>query len=391
MTFNMVERALTLEDQIIAWRRDFHQHPELGFKEFRTAGVVARELNAMGVEVTTGVGKTGVVGIIGDGGPVVGIRADMDALPILEANQVEYASKHDGVMHACGHDAHTAILLGVARMLVEMPDRPKGQIRLLFQPCEETEGEDGYSGAWHMIKDGALDGVDKVIALHVASDMPAGKIAINPGHISAAADNFFGTVIGRATHGAHPDQGVDPIFIAAQVINALQGVISRQRDPIHPAVVTVGKINGGTAENIIPDDVTMSGTIRSYDRNVREKLWADVEGAFALARAFGGDYRLHLKKGCPSTHNDPKVAALIHDTAVDLFGADRLFERLPSLGGEDFSLMAERAPGAMFMLGAKRDEINRPHHNPLFDLNEGTFKDGAALLAETALRILQGQ
>jgi len=172
------------------------------------------------------------------------------------------------------------------------------------------------------------------------------------------------------------------------VINAIQGVISRQRNPIHPAIVTIGKINGGSAENIIPDEVTMSGTIRSYDEGVRQKLWADVEKAFAVARALGGDYAYTLKKGCPATYNDPHVAGMIRKTAIELFGADRLMTRPVSLGGEDFSLMTARVPGAMFMLGAQKDSRSRPHHNPHFDLDEGSFKTGAALLAETALRLL---
>jgi amidohydrolase len=390
MAFDTIAFASEIEPQIIAWRRDFHQHPELGFQEFRTAAAVARELSAMGLEVITGVGKTGVMGILGEGDRTVAIRADMDALPIMEANEVSYASASPGIMHACGHDAHTAILLGVARMLSTLPDRPPGQIRFLFQPCEETSDDAGFSGAHYMIQDGALDGVDHVIALHVASDQPAGTIAIRDGYISAAADNFYGTILGRACHGAHPDQGVDPIFIAAQVINAVQGVVSRQRDPIHPAVVTIGKIAGGTTENIIPNDVTMSGTIRSYDEGVRKKLWRDVENAFALARALGGDYAWTLKKGCPATWNDPHVAGLIQQTAVEMFGADRLFDRPISLGGEDFSLMTARAPGAMFMLGAKKDTVNRPHHNPLFDLDERSFSTGAALLAQTTLRLLAG-
>src|SRR5215212_7515737 len=186
MQTSLLENAEALEPQIIAWRRDFHMHPELGFNEYRTAGVVAQTLRDMGLEVSTGVGKTGVVAILGEGKPVIGIRADMDALPIIEANKVDYASQNDGVMHACGHDSHTAMLLGVAKILTAMPDRPAGEIRFFFQPCEETADEDGKGGAQRMIEAGALDGVDKVIALHVASDQPAGKIIINDNYITAA-------------------------------------------------------------------------------------------------------------------------------------------------------------------------------------------------------------
>ena len=250
-----LDRAYSLEDQIVAWRRDLHMHPELGFHEFRTAGIVANALRDMGLEVMTGVGKTGVVASLGEGKPVIAIRADMDALPILEANQVDYVSQNAGVMHACGHDSHTAMLLGVARILTEMPNRPAGEIRFLFQPCEETSDEEGKGGAQRMIEDGALDGVDKVIALHVASDAEAGKIIINDQYITAAVDDFYATIIGKGCHAAHPDHGIDPIFVVAQVINALHGIRARRINPVRPAVVTIGSIHGGNATNVIPDTV----------------------------------------------------------------------------------------------------------------------------------------
>ncbi len=389
MAISFVERSNDLEDQIIAWRRDFHMHPELGFHEFRTANVVAQTLREMGLEVTTGVGKTGVVAVIGEGKPVIGIRADMDALPILEANQVDYASQNSGVMHACGHDSHTAMLLGVARMLSEMPDRPAGEIRLFFQPCEETHDEEGEGGAQRMIEDGALDGVDKVIALHVSSDVTPGKIIINDGFMTAAVDDFYATIIGKGAHAAHPDTGIDPIFIVAQVINAIQGIRARRIDPIHPAVVTVGSIHGGNAPNVIPNEVKITGTMRSYDDETRQQLWTEIEKAVAVARSFGGDYELQLQKGCPSTYNAPEVAAVIRQAARDLFGEDSLYERAPGMGGEDFSYMTRKTPGAMFNLGAKKDTVSRPHHNPKFDLDEQSFKIGAALLAETAVRLLR--
>ena len=304
----LAEKARAIEDQIIAWRRDFHMHPELGFKEFRTAGIVANELRELGLEVMTGVGKTGVVAIIGEGKPVIGIRADMDALPILEMNDVEYASQNAGVMHACGHDSHTAMLLGVARLLTEMPDRPTGEIRLFFQPCEETADEDQKSGAMRMIDEGALDGLDRVIALHVASDLESGKIVVNDQFISAAVDDFYVTITGKGCHAAHPDTGIDPIFITAQVINAIQGIRARRINPTRPAVVTIGSIHGGMATNVIPDDVKISGTMRSFDDETRQKLWAELEAAVGVARALGGDYHLDLRKGCPSVYNAPEVS-----------------------------------------------------------------------------------
>lgn len=386
---SLVQSASELEDQIIAWRRDLHMHPELGFQEFRTANVVADALRDMGLEVMTGVGKTGVVASIGEGTPVIGIRADMDALPILEANDAAYVSQNKGVMHACGHDSHTAILLGVARMLSGMPDRPAGEIRLFFQPCEETTDAEGKGGAQRMIEDGALKGVDQVIALHVASGEPSGKIIINDHYMTAAVDDFYATIVGKGAHAAHPDHGIDPIFIAAQVINAVQGIRSRQLNPMRPAVVTIGSIHGGQAPNVIPNEVTLSGTMRSYDDETREQLIRDIEQAVAVSRAFGGDYELHIQRGCPSTYNAPEVAGVIRRAAADLFGADSVLEREPGLGGEDFSYMTRAAPGAMFQLGAKRDDVDRPHHNPLFDLDESSFKVGASLLAETAVRLLK--
>lgn len=386
---SFVENARAIEEQIIGWRRDFHRHPELGFREFRTAGIVAQTLRELGLEVQPGVGKTGVVAVLGEGKPVVGIRADMDALPILEMNEVEYASQNAGVMHACGHDSHTAMLLGVARLLTEMPDRPAGEIRFFFQPCEETADEEGKSGAMRMIDDGAMDGVDRVIALHVASNLPAGKILINDEYISAAVDDFYVTILGKGCHAAHPETGIDPIFVTAQVINAIQGIRARRISPTRPAVVTIGSIHGGTATNIIPDDVKISGTMRSFDDPTRQRLWKELEAAIGVARALGGDYTLDLRKGCPSVYNAPEVSAVIRGAARDLFGADSLIEDEPGMGGEDFSYMTRKAPGAMFHLGAKLDEIDRPHHNPKFDLNESAFKVGAALLAETTVRLLK--
>jgi amidohydrolase len=384
----MLARAKAIEAQIIDWRRDFHRHPELGFHEFRTAGVVAETLRQMGIEVTTGVGKTGVVGVIGDGAPVVGIRADMDALPIQEANAVPYASQNDGVMHACGHDAHTAILLGVARLLTEMPDRPAGQIRLFFQPCEEAADSEGKSGAQRMIDDGIMQGVDRVIALHVASELPANKIAIESGYVTAAVDNFYATIIGKGCHAASPHFGIDPIFILAQFINAFHGIRARRVSPVRPMIASIGSVHAGIAENVIPNEVTISGTLRSYDKETREMLWKEVERALSIARTLGGDYSYRLELGCPSIHNDANVTSTIRSVAADLMGADVLIHDEPSLGGEDFSFMTEAAPGAMFMLGAKKDATERPHHNPHFDLDEGSFKLGAAVLAETAIRML---
>lgn len=385
----VLDQTQAISDQIIAWRRDIHQHPELGFEEFRTAQVVADNLRALGLEVATGVGKTGVVGILGEGKPVIGIRADMDALPVQEINDVPYASQTPGIMHACGHDAHTAMLLGAARVLSQMPDRPDGEIRFFFQPCEEKDDDEGKSGATRMMDDGALDGVDRVIALHVASDFPAGKIVIEAGFTSANVDTFYATIKGKGCHGAYPHRGVDPVFILAQVINALNGIRARRVNPIRSAVVSIGSLHAGVAPNVIPDDVQMNGTIRSFDDETREQLHREIEAAFGVARALGGDYDLRIVKGCPSIYNDPEVAALIRSTAQEMLGEECILRQEPAMGGEDFSYMTRKAPGAMFLLGAKRDDVERPHHSPQFDLNESVFPIGSAMLVETALRLMR--
>jgi amidohydrolase len=385
----MLQSALELQDQIITWRRDFHKHPELSFQEYRTAQVVADVLREMGLRVETDVGKTGVVGYLGEGRPAVGIRADMDALPLQETNDVPYASQTPGVMHACGHDAHTAILLGVARMLSAMEDRPAGEVRFLFQPCEEDQDDDGKSGAMLMVEEGALTNLDAVIALHVGSEIPAAKVEIDGGYSTAAVDEFEATITGKGCHGAYPHLGLDPIFILAQVINAIHGVRARRINPVRPAVISLGSVKGGAASNVIPNEVQLNGTIRSYDEETRQKLWEELEKALAVSRAYGGDYELRILEGFPALYNDPEVAGLIRDVAEEMLGAEGLYPPEPGMGAEDFSYMAQEAPGAMFMLGAQIGEEERPHHSPIFDLDESAFHVGAAVLAETTVRLLK--
>jgi amidohydrolase len=387
----VLERARDLQDTIIGWRRDIHMHPELSFQEYRTARFVADRLAEMGIEAQVGVGKTGVVARIGEGHPAIGIRADMDALPIQETNDVPYASQTPGVMHACGHDAHTAILLGVARILNEMKDRPAGEIRLLFQPSEEDEDTEGKSGATRMIEDNALEELDAVIALHVSSGAPAGKIRINEGYASAAVDSFDAVIIGEGCHGAHPDTGIDPIYILAQVINAIHGIRARRIDPVLPAVISIGSVHGGSANNVIPDRVTLNGTIRSFDEETRSKLWEELQRAFGIARTLGGDYEIKYTRGYPSMYNDPEVAGTIRSVATEMLGTNGIYEEPAGMGAEDFSYMQQKAPGAMFNLGAKYDDFNRPHHSPIFNINEESFPVGAAILAETAVRLLKAK
>ncbi len=386
----MLERAQALESQLVAWRRDFHMHPELGFEERRTAGLVAAALREMGIEAEVGVAETGVVARIGEGSPAVGIRADMDALPIQEANDVPYKSQTPGLMHACGHDAHTSMLLGVAKVLNDLPERPAGEIRLLFQPSEEKWREsDGHSGGSLMVAEKALDGLDAVIACHVSSGAPMGTVEVCDGFSLAAPDVFEATIIGEGTHGAAPHNGLDPIWLAAQVINALQAIRSRRRNPTERSVVSLGSIHAGIAPNVIPNEVKLTGTIRTFEKNARQEIHRLVEEAFALARHFGGDYTLKLSTGYPALYNDPGVAALIRDVSADLLGADRSGEGEPIMAGEDFAFMTQQAPGAMLRLGAQLDELNRPHHSPIFDIHEGCLPIGVGVMAESALRLLR--
>jgi amidohydrolase len=385
----MLERAEAIREQIVAWRRDIHRHPELSFQETRTARLVADSLREMGIEAEVGVAKTGVVARIGEGRPAIGIRADMDALPIDELTHAEYASTVPGVMHACGHDSHTAMLLGVAKLLNEMPDRPSGEIRLLFQPSEEDQDAEGKSGGMRMVEEGALNELDSVIALHIYSDMPSGTVSIIDGSMCAAVDSFEATIRGQGGHGAYPHQTTDPTFILAQVINAIHGIRARRVNPVRAAVISIGAIHTGHANNVIPDEVQMNGTIRSFDEETRHLLHLELERAFSVANALGGSYILNILKGYPSQYNDPGVAALIREVTSDLIGAEQLYPDEPGMGGEDFSFMSQKAPGAMFMLGAKLDAMHRPHHNPYFDIDEQPLPTGTAILAETALRLLK--
>jgi len=384
-----LERAEALRDQIIAWRRDIHRHPELGFQEQRTAEIVAGALGEMGLRVRTGVGKTGVVGALGQGRPAVGIRADMDALALEEANPVPYASCVPGVMHACGHDAHVAIALGVARLLSEMEDRPGGEVRFLFQPSEETVDAEGKGGALRMVEERAVEGLDAVVAMHVTSDYPAGEFEIVDGYATAAVDSYDAAVLGQGCHDAYPHTGLDTVFVLAQVINAIHGVRATRVDPLRPTILSVSTVHGGEARNVIPKEVKISGTIRSYDEQTRAQLARELERALGVARALGGDYRLAIQRHGRSTDNDPQIAQIIRQVVTDMAGAERLRKPTPGMAGEDFGYMAQDIPGVWFQFGCRIGDEERPHHSPTFDLDESVFPLGAAVLAETACRLLQ--
>lgn len=393
----MLERAKSLHDELIRLRRDIHRNPELGFQEFRTAALVAETLQEIGgIDVKTGVGRTGVVGQLGSGeGPIIAIRADMDALPIIEHDgDRPYRSQNEGVMHACGHDAHTAMLLGAAHLLrqsfVEEPWN--GTVRFLFQPAEEIQDEDGISGATAMIQDGAMEGVDAVIALHVDSTSKAGTCLFHDGPSMAAVDTFEGWLYGSGAHGAAPHRGTDPLFMLNPVLSALFAIPSRRIDPIKPSVVSLGQIHAGAASNVIPSEVYLQGTIRSYHPEVRKQLWEEVEQALALAKALGGDYAFSLEEGYPAMSNNDQVNDWMRAVARDLAGEDIVVEDEGGMGAEDFAYMLQLAPGAMFSLGAAiDDDVTRAHHTPIFDIDESVLPLGAAMLAETARRFVTGK
>ncbi|HET90342.1 MAG TPA: amidohydrolase [Chloroflexi bacterium] len=385
---NKLQQARDLYDQLVAWRRDFHMHPELGFQETRTAGRVADVLGPLGYRVRTGVGRTGVVADRGDGAPIIAIRADMDALPIQETNDVPYASQNPGVMHACGHDAHTAIALGVATLLAG--EQFPGTVRFLFQPAEEVGDEEGISGAPRMVEDGAMDGVNAVLALHVHPKTPAGSISVRSGPISAGVDSFFVTITGRGGHGAYPHDVVDPIYIAGHVILALHGIVSRRLHPVDPAVISIGSIHGGKAENVIPERVKMTGTIRFMRAEVRELLHQEIERALGIARTLGGDFTLRIEHGGFPVINDEQVVKYIQEVATDLLGAEGVQSHGQEMGAEDLGAFLAHAPGAMFSLGSCIEGDERQGHHPRFDIDERCLPVGVAVLTETALRLLRG-
>jgi amidohydrolase len=383
----MLERARQIQDQLVAWRRDIHAHPELGFQETRTARLVAGVLESLGYRVRIGVARTGVVGERGTGHPVVAIRADMDALPIQEENDVPYASQVPGVMHACGHDAHTAIGLGVATLLADATF--PGTVRFLFQPSEEKSDDEGFSGAQRMVQDGALEGVDAVLALHVHAGSPVGQITLDPGASSAGVDTFSATITGQGAHGAYPHQGLDPIYLAAHVLLALHGIVSRRLDPFDAAVITVGSIHAGYASNVIPEEVEIVGTIRYQDPAVQQVLHQEIERAVAVARTLGGDYELTISEGSPPVRNDPKLVELLQEVAADLLGTDGAQPKEKGMGAEDFAVFTSMVPGAMFRLGCRIEGDERRGHNPRFDVDERCLPIGVAVLAEAALRLLR--
>lgn len=374
--------------ELVAWRRDFHRHPELAFEENRTSKIIADLLRGWGFEVHTGIGKTGVVGLWrGEGSddiPTLAYRADMDALPLQENNVVEYASQYPGKMHACGHDGHMAILLGFARWLSERKERFPGKIKLIFQPAEE-----GGSGAEAMIRGGVLEDpkVDQLVALHLWNNMEIGTADVRAGPIMASSDPFTLEVIGQGGHGAIPQQTIDAITAAAHIVTGIGTLISRRIDPLDPSVISIGQIHGGSASNIIAEHVAMEGTARTFNPELREKLPQLIKQmATGVAESFGAEIAFKWKPGYPPTVCDPEVAEAMRDVAGQILGEENVLASVKTMGSEDVSYYLERVPGCFLFLGSRSTakRLDRPHHHPEFDFDEDALPISVAIFARYA-------
>ena len=399
-------RAAALESKVIAWRRDVHQHPELSNREVRTAGVVAGHLQALGLKVHTGVAHTGVVGLLDTGrpGPVIALRADMDALPVTEEVDLPFASKSRatfngqevGVMHACGHDCHVAILMGVADLLAGMKSQLAGSIKFIFQPAEEgpPPGEEG--GAALMIRQGVLENPkpEVIFGLHVYAGVEAGTIAYRPGPAMASSDRIRVTVTGRQTHGGLPWRGVDPIVISSQIVLGLQTIISRQVDvSLEPAVVSIGAIKGGVRDNIIPETVEMLGTVRTFNEDMRADIHARIRNTVEMiARSAGASAQVHFDNAYPVTVNDIPLTERMVPTLQRVAGADKVFVSQKITGYEDFSYYQQKIPGFFYFLGITPKGTERgksaPNHSPRFFVDESALVLGVRSLAHLAIDYL---
>jgi len=388
------ERAESIAAELSKWRRNIHSRPELSFKEHETAAYVVNTLHEIGVkDIEVGVGGgTGVVATISGGeGQTIALRADMDALPIQEANSHSYTSTNEGVMHACGHDAHTAMLLGAAKLLVEdaSTNQLNGTVKLIFQPAEEAPDDNGLSGAPYMIRAGVLADVTKAVALHVCPWQQIDTIQVNDGESMANVDIFEGKIYGTGSHGGYPHTGSDPIWMLSSVLQALYSIVNRRISPLETAVVSIGEIHSGSASNIIPEEVKILGTIRTYNQETRVHLSNELEKAFQVTQALGGDYDFQIKRGEPALMNDPAVNKTIVSAANMLYPELKVVNRPFGLGGEDFSYIANEVPAAMFFLGcALPDGVNRELHTPTFDINERCLPRGTAILTQTAHHLL---
>lgn len=390
--FQMVAHALV--EQLITDRRDLHQHPELGFQEYRTAGIVAQRLRALGYEVTEGVAETGVLGVIPPrpGGKLAMLRFDMDALPIEEQNQVEYRSEHDGKMHACGHDGHVAIGLGVAAALMEnRAALGDGGVKLLFQPAEE-----GGGGAERMVEAGAMENPrpDVSLGMHIWADLPLGKANVRSGPIMASADEFTIRITGKGGHGAQPHVTIDAVLVAAQMVMALHTIVSRNINPEQPAVLTVGSVQAGSAHNIIAHDAVLNGTIRSFDAEVRETVKRRLyEVASGVATTYGAQVEIAYAATCPATVCADGPTEVVREAARLILGAENVVATERTMGSEDMSVLLNEVPGCYFFLGGKNEQRELgvyAHHHPRFDFDEAVLPLGVAIMCEATSRYLNG-
>lgn len=390
MLTRIKDLAQNLAPRLIEIRRHIHAHPELSGQEYQTAAYVAGVLSANGVHVREGVGKTGVIGELvnqNTSDRVVAIRTDMDALPIEERTGLEYASRQLGVMHACGHDVHTTVGLGTAMVLAGLGEAIPGNVRFLFQPAEEIA-----QGASWMVGDGAMEKVSAIFGVHVFPSIPAGSVGIRYGALTAAADDLEITITGESGHGARPHEAIDAIWIAAQVITTLQQAISRTQNPLRPVVLTIGKIEGGRAPNVIADHVRLVGTVRSLHPETHAYLPEWIENIVSNAcQTYGARCEVKYQRGVPSVQNDSTLTQLLEAAAKDAWGSDRVQILLePSLGSEDFSLYLQHAPGMMFRLGVgHKDKPNYPLHHPQFHVDESAIVTGVVTLAYATYKYLQ--
>ncbi len=391
MLSRIKDLATTIAPRLIEIRRHIHSHPELSGQEYQTAAFVAGVLSSSGLHVQEGVGKTGVIAELqgtGEDKRILAIRTDMDALPIQERADVEFTSRTEGVMHACGHDVHATVGLGTAMILSQICEEIPGKVRFLFQPAEEIA-----QGASWMVSDGAMDQVSGVLGVHVFPSIPAGSIGVRYGALTAAADDLEIIIMGESGHGARPHEAIDAIWIASQVITTLQQAISRTQNPLRPVVLSIGKINGGRAPNVIADKVQLLGTVRSLHPETRANLPNWIEKLVAsVCNSYGAKYEVNYRQGVPSVQNDYFLTQLLQSSAEEAWGSDRVqVLPEPSLGAEDFSIYLEHSPGSMFRLGVGFPErlINYPLHHPLFEIDESAIVTGVVTMAYTAYRYWQ--
>jgi len=382
-TFVDVPEKLVAE--VIALRRDFHMHPELAFEEHRTAEIVARRLQALGFEVHSGIAGTGVVGVMRGTlpGNTIMLRADMDALPILEENEHEFRSRIDGKMHACGHDGHVAILLGAAELIAAGRERLPGTVCLLFQPAEE-----GFGGARVMVEEGVIERfkIDRAYGLHLSTKYEAGVLGFRDGPFYASSDSIEINVLGKGGHGSAPHDAIDPIYTAANFITSVQQIVSRQIDPLEPAVVTIASIHGGTIHNVIPRAVRMLGTVRAFSEDVRNAMPERIERVLrSCCDSMGASYDFKYLWRYPVTSNDPAQTQYVRALAERIFGDERVITADKLTGAEDFSFFAQRVPACFYTVGARGSESSsNPHHSSTFDIDESALPAGVSMMAALA-------